>query len=178
MPVCSNCSKEIPDNQPKCPFCGAVQNNSFTGQPTGPSQPPYGQPADPAYAQPPYGQAPVYPPYQQQYGQTVQQPDQLVMLIVCFFLGFLGIHRFLTGKIVSGVFMILTLGGLGIWTLIDYILILLGKFNDKNGYPIKKQKTAVIVGWVLLGLSLLVTVSSIIFILISLSSGLGSPRYY
>ena len=29
--------------------------------------------------------------------------------------GFLGVHRFYTGRPISGIFMILTLGGLGIW---------------------------------------------------------------
>ena len=40
---------------------------------------------------------------------------------------------FLVGKVGTGVLMILTLGGFGIWTLIDFIMILLGKFSDKHG---------------------------------------------
>ena len=50
-----------------------------------------------------------------------------------FFLGFWGVHRFYVGKIGTGVAMIFTLGGLGIWTLIDFIMILVGSFTDANG---------------------------------------------
>jgi TM2 domain-containing membrane protein YozV len=49
------------------------------------------------------------------------------------FLGVFGVHRFYTGKIKSGVVQLLTFGGLGIWWLIDMVMILIGKFKDKNG---------------------------------------------
>ena len=58
-------------------------------------------------------------------------------LILCILLGGLGIHRFYVGKVVTGILMILTLGGLGIWTLIDLIRIAVGSFKDRNGLPIK-----------------------------------------
>jgi len=52
---------------------------------------------------------------------------------LCLFLGVFGVHRFYTGKIKSGVAQLLTFGGLGIWWFIDMVIILLGKFKDKNG---------------------------------------------
>ena len=58
--------------------------------------------------------------------------------LLCFFLGTLGIHRFYVGKIITGILMILTLGGLGIWTLIDLVMIIVGSFKDKNGLPLKR----------------------------------------
>lgn len=58
-------------------------------------------------------------------------------LLLCFFLGSLGVHRFYAGKIGTGILMILTLGGFGIWTLIDLIMIIVGKFTDKEGNLIK-----------------------------------------
>jgi len=67
---------------------------------------------------------------------TSGSPSKIVLAVVCFFLGFLGVHRFMVGKIGTGVLMIVTFGGLGIWTLIDFIMILLGKFTDKSGTPI------------------------------------------
>ena len=48
-------------------------------------------------------------------------------------LGFLGIDRFYLGKIGTGVVKLLTLGGLGIWCLIDLILTLSGVQRDKEG---------------------------------------------
>ncbi len=68
--------------------------------------------------------------------QTHEGPSKLVLALLCFFLGSLGIHRFLTGKIGTGILMIITLGGLGLWTLIDFIMILTGNFTDKNGNKI------------------------------------------
>jgi TM2 domain-containing membrane protein YozV len=58
-------------------------------------------------------------------------------LLLCFFLGAFGIHRFYVGKIGTGILMLLTLGGLGIWTLIDFIMIAVGSFKDKEGNLIK-----------------------------------------
>jgi Predicted membrane protein len=57
----------------------------------------------------------------------------LPAFLLCFFLGFLGAHRFYVGKIGTGVLQILTLGGLGIWALIDWIMIMVGAFTDKDG---------------------------------------------
>lgn len=54
----------------------------------------------------------------------------LVTLLLCLLFGIYGFHRFYAGKIVSGVFQLLTFGGLGIWTLIDIIMILCGTFKD------------------------------------------------
>lgn len=58
-------------------------------------------------------------------------------LLLCFFLGAFGAHRFYVGKIGTGILMLLTLGGLGIWTLIDFIIIAVGSFKDKEGNLIK-----------------------------------------
>ena len=60
-------------------------------------------------------------------------------LLLCFFLGVFGVHRFYVGKIGTGILMILTFGGLGIWSLIDFIMIAVGSFKDKQGYVIKPQ---------------------------------------
>ncbi len=59
--------------------------------------------------------------------------SRLVAILLCFFLGFLGLHRFYVGKVGTGILMIVTLGGLGLWVLIDLIIILVGSFSDKQG---------------------------------------------
>ena len=60
-------------------------------------------------------------------------------LLLCVLLGALGIHRFYAGRIVNGILMILTLGGLGISTLIDLIMIATGSFKDSKGLKIKSS---------------------------------------
>ncbi len=60
-----------------------------------------------------------------------------MLAVVCFFLGWLGIHRFMVGKVGTGVLMIVTVGGLGIWTLIDFIVILTGGFTDADGKKVQ-----------------------------------------
>ena len=59
--------------------------------------------------------------------------EYILALLMCFFLGCFGIHRFYVGKIGTGVLQLVTLGGLGLWAFIDMILILVGSFSDKQG---------------------------------------------
>ncbi|MDG2371607.1 MAG: NINE protein [Flavobacteriaceae bacterium] len=61
----------------------------------------------------------------------------ITTLLLCWFLGVFGVHRFYTGHTLIGVLQLITLGGCGIWTLIDFIMILLGNFKDSDGVKIK-----------------------------------------
>ncbi len=60
----------------------------------------------------------------------------LPAFLLCFFLGILGAHRFYVGKIGTGILQLVTLGGLGIWALIDFIMSIVGAFTDKEGNKI------------------------------------------
>jgi TM2 domain-containing membrane protein YozV len=62
----------------------------------------------------------------------------LPALLLCFFLGVFGAHRFYAGKIGTGILELLTVGGLGIWWLVDMILILTGSFKDADGQKINE----------------------------------------
>ncbi|WP_214626514.1 TM2 domain-containing protein [Paenibacillus agaridevorans] len=58
-------------------------------------------------------------------------------LVLAFLLGTFGVHLFYVGKYVTGVLQLVTLGGLGVWALIDIILIAVGNFEDSKGNVIK-----------------------------------------
>ena len=59
--------------------------------------------------------------------------SQLVALLLCIFLGGLGIHRFYLGYIGAGIIQLFTGGGFGIWWFIDLIRIILGDLKPKDG---------------------------------------------
>jgi len=65
--------------------------------------------------------------------------DWLTAVLLCFFLGVFGIHRFYTGHTGIGVVQLLTLGGCGIWALIDFIIIIVGNFKDSKGNLLVKR---------------------------------------
>ncbi len=59
--------------------------------------------------------------------------SQIVAALLCWLVGIIGIHRFYLGYTWQGIVQIITLGGLGIWTLIDLIRIITGDLQPKNG---------------------------------------------
>lgn len=67
------------------------------------------------------------------------EKNWLTTLLLCIFVGSLGVHRFYAGKIGTGILMLVTCGGCGIWTLIDLIMIIMGSFTDKDGNEIKND---------------------------------------
>ena len=65
--------------------------------------------------------------------------DWTTLLILSILLGGLGVDRFYAGHIGLGVLKLLTIGGCGIWALIDIIMVATGKFTDADGLPIVNQ---------------------------------------
>ncbi len=106
MLYCTACGKQIHEFAPTCPGCGAPQQVKTTA---------------PVMAMP-----------------AVAATDKRILpaAILCFFFGVFGAHRFYVGKTGSAVAMLLTIGGLGIWMLVDFVLIVTGSFKDANGVRI------------------------------------------
>lgn len=112
---CSNCGQLIDVRAELCPRCGVRQ----------------------AYVPPTN-----MPPYS--YNARVEDPtlsekDWLTTLLLCIFLGYLGIHRFYTGNTLYGVLQLITLGGCGIWTIIDFIFLLTGSYKDGENKFVKNK---------------------------------------
>ncbi len=68
----------------------------------------------------------------------MERKSWMVALLLSFFAGSFGVDRFYLGYTMLGVVKLLTCGGLGIWTLIDFIMIALNKMVDANGQELQK----------------------------------------
>jgi ribosomal protein L37E len=106
MVYCTACGKQIHESAATCPGCGAPQQTRTPA---------------PAMAAP---------------AGYATDKRILPAAILCFFLGVFGAHRFYVGKVGSAIAMIFTIGGLGIWMLIDFVMIVTGSFKDENGVRI------------------------------------------
>ena len=76
----------------------------------------------------------------EQSGQTeagISEKGFVPTLLLAIIVGALGVHRFYVGKIGTGILMLITFGGFGIWTLVDIIMIAVGSFKDSDGRIIK-----------------------------------------
>src|SRR4029077_6854475 len=115
MVFCRGCGKEIHESAVSCPLCGAVQGAVQVGGV---------QVAAVQVARMPQAQL------------SASDKRILPAFLMCFFIGFLGIHRFYVGRIGTGVAMLLTAGGLGVWVLSDLIILAPGSFTGANGNKI------------------------------------------
>ena len=104
---CRECGKQISDQAPTCPHCGCVMVRRDCNQSTEVNDP------------------------------TRSDKDWLTTFLLCWFLGEFGIHSFYAGKTGIGVAQLLTCGGCGIWWLIDFIMLIVGSFQDGEGKVIK-----------------------------------------
>ncbi|MCS5533854.1 MAG: TM2 domain-containing protein [Candidatus Poseidoniaceae archaeon] len=68
--------------------------------------------------------------------QKTSDKDWIITLALAIVVGSVGIDRFYTGSILLGILKLFTLGGLGIWWVIDIILLVTGNYKDGDGLPI------------------------------------------
>lgn len=160
---CKGCGVELQAGVRYCPYCGKEQPQEQVNANNRGAQhihihthydgPQYQQQPQvqvnyqqqPQYQQVQYQQPQVQVQYQQQYQpvqyvQPVQQispKSRTVALLLEFFLGFLGIHRFYMGHAGLGVLYLLTGGVCGIGCLVDFFILLLGTPRDCYGREMK-----------------------------------------
>jgi hypothetical protein len=108
---CSNCGSQIDDKAVVCPKCG-VPTANYSAQSAAKAQ---------------------------IAGPTAEGYDWLTTLLLCFFVGGLGIHSFYTKKTGIGIAQLLTLGGCGIWALVDLVMIITENFKDAQGRPLVRK---------------------------------------
>lgn len=124
---CNKCGKEISDDSIVCNYCGTPTNSSANSQSAniGGQQP----------------QIVIMNQNNQQqngYISAVSDKNWLTALLLCIFLGFLGIHRFYVGKGGTGVIWLFTAGVFGLGWIIDIVILITGGFTDSLRRPLHK----------------------------------------
>ncbi len=105
---CRYCGIEITESSKFCPSCGKDQYSSnFTASEATSSR-----------------------------GKDSINSEWIITLLLAWFFGVFGAHRFYNRRYASAVLMLFTLGGLGIWCIIDLIIVIMGKFKNAEGHPI------------------------------------------
>jgi hypothetical protein len=126
-------------------------SNPYSPYPTPPAQAPahpgagYPQSGHPAVNHP--GGQPGYP-----LAGPAESPKSFVATwLLSLLLGGLGVDRFYLGKVGTGILKLLTLGGLGIWALVDLIVVLSGATRDKQGLPLAGYRNHRTMAWIVTG---------------------------
>lgn len=106
-------------------------------------------------------QSPYAAPYPPTYGYGQPQLSNksfLVTWLLSLLLGVLGVDRFYLGKIGTGVLKLVTFGGLGVWALVDLILVLANKTRDKRGLPLEGYDKHKKIAWIVTGVFILLSI--------------------
>lgn len=83
----------------------------------------------------------------------------LVTWLLSLLLGIFGVDRFYLGKVGTGIIKLLTFGGLGVWYLIDLIMVLAGAMRDKNNLALEGYDKTKLIAWIVTGVVVLASVA-------------------
>lgn len=99
--------------------------------------------------------------------QQFEQPKEfLVTLLLSAYLGYLGLHRFYTGYIGIGIIQLLTFGGCGIWSTIDFVAICFNLYKDVKEQPLYQYNKAVGMVFFFLPLIFIILIMLLVFLII------------
>lgn len=116
---CPNCGADISAESNTCLYCGY-------SLPTPQPQPVPPEPQVVYVEKTVYKEVPAESPC-----------TRLAALLLCFFFGYFGVHRFYMKKYVSGIIYLLTFGVFSLGWIFDLIVLLFGKPHDGKGRPMK-----------------------------------------
>ncbi|MDD3410916.1 MAG: TM2 domain-containing protein [Eubacteriales bacterium] len=122
MTYCAYCKSRIGAEDRKCPSCGST---TFVTQPEEPAAQPSAEP------QVVY-QTIHHTVYVEKEAQR-SESNRWIALILCLLGGMIGLHRFYTRKVGTGVLYLLTGGLCGMGAIVDFLTILFGSYRDKDG---------------------------------------------
>ncbi len=126
----------------KCPLCGAPMENNSCGYCGYKEKVKNNSAVEPVQAEQTFAQPQiiinnqaVVPP-----GiiSGISKKSKMAALLLCIFVGWLGIHRFYAGKVGTGILYLFTGGLLGLGWIVDIIVIAAGAFRDEFGLPLKQ----------------------------------------
>ena len=87
------------------------------------------------------------------------------VILLSYFFGIFGVHRFYLGKIVSGLLMLLTFGGLTVWASLDFVKAVCGKYSDSRGRPVSGEYSgAMVVILIVAPVVLLIAAAALLFV--------------